>query len=82
MDARDDITPMDSPERCPLTELIRDQCAHCRPPQPAFVEALFDPPDDHDSGRCDVCDQFFGNGEGDWTTHAVDGTYLCSECAE
>ena len=90
MDARHDIVPMDSPERCPRTELIRTQCAHCRPPQLTFVEALFDPPGDEDDvitatfpaqfgGRCMQCDGFFESGE--WISRTGTGDYMCSDCA-
>jgi hypothetical protein len=88
---RDGVTPMDSEERCELTELIKAQCAHCRtPPRPRFVEALFDTPgnDDEDAvvaiftarfdGRCARCDGFFYSG--DWISRTAAGNYWCPEC--
>lgn len=91
MDTRDAHVPMDSPERCQLTELIKSQCAHCRPPAPTFTEALFvTSNDDEDAiiatfparwdGRCAQCDSFFESG--DWVSRTRTGNYLCSECVE
>ena len=87
MDARDGYVPMGSPERCERTELIKSQCAHCRPPEPMFLEALFDAPDDAGTvtfpagfaGRCEECDGFFDTG--DMICRTADGTYICDECA-
>lgn len=87
----DGCIPMDSPERCGLTELVKDQCAHCRPPRPEFTEALFDTPREDDDaivatfparfgGRCAECDGFFESG--DWISRTGSGDYLCSDCAD
>lgn len=88
MDTRDGIVPMNSPQRCELTELIKTQCAHCRPRAPRFREPLFDDPFEHDvvatfvaqySGRCEECDGLFE--VGDWISRTGTGDYLCRDCA-
>lgn len=87
MATRDDRIPMDSPERCPHTELIKTQCAHCRvPPPPEFVEAPFDAPGDNIAvtfraryaGQCIECDGFFECD--DWISRTATGDYVCMEC--
>lgn len=88
MAAPQDIVPLDSSERCPLTELIKTQCAHCRPPAaPVFAHALFDSPGDTGpgpifaaqyAGRCGRCDGFFE--EHDWICRTGTGDYICEEC--
>jgi hypothetical protein len=85
---------MDNPERCPLTELIKSQCAHCRvpPPLPSFAEAPFDIPGDEEDavvaifpaqfegGRCALCDGYFDCG--DMISRTASGEYWCAECTE
>jgi hypothetical protein len=87
MDIHDGTVPMGSPERCELTELIKSQCAHCRPQAPRFREALFDDPFSDDdtatfqarySGRCEQCDGLFE--VGDWIARTGDSDYLCQDC--
>jgi hypothetical protein len=71
---RSEVIPVDSEERCELTELIKTQCAHCRAPrrphQPQFVEAVFAPTPDKDDvivatfqaqwpGKCAECGDYF-----------------------
>lgn len=91
MNIHDDTVPLDSPERCALTELIKTQCAHCRPKPPPFQPAQFDDPgDDYDaasttfqakySGRCELCDGLFH--VGDWISRTSDGDYICCDCLQ
>lgn len=85
--------PMDSDERCFLTELIKTQCAHCRQPsRPVFAEALFTTPDSDDEdndvvatfharypGWCAACERAIH--EGDWIARLGSGAYVCDGCA-
>lgn len=79
-------------ERCALTELLTDQCAHCRQGtrRPRLVTDLFDTPGgDHEiaytftarwPGHCDGCTESFEAGAVISRTH--DGDNLCGDCAE
>lgn len=68
--------------RCELTELLADQCAHCRPKpaKPTFelgyrFTAAWD-------GECSVCDETFTAGERIGRILGGRGDYACSDCCE
>ncbi|HEY9474349.1 MAG TPA: hypothetical protein VIS06_10920 [Mycobacteriales bacterium] len=66
-------------ERCDWTDLLVDQCAHCRPdpPQPAadVVEATAQA---QFNSRCPVCENWIWPGD---PIALVDGVWVCEECA-
>lgn len=73
--------PMDSSERCPLTELIKSQCAHCRrrPHAPMFMEAPPPEPTPAFGWACAACETPFE--EGDEIFRTAHGARLCTDCA-
>lgn len=70
-----------SEARCELTELLADQCAHCRPaPQPLTVaaELIQHRFTAEYTGHCQVCD---GPIEpGDHIGRLATGGYACPDC--
>lgn len=73
--------------RCPVTELLTDQCAHCRPvppPDPAADFLNAEPRNAETTiqarfpGRCADCGEYIQ--EGDDITSSPDG-WVCEGCA-
>ncbi|HEY9390309.1 MAG TPA: hypothetical protein VIR27_11160 [Mycobacteriales bacterium] len=75
-----------STERCPITELLVDQCAHCRPTPPADPVADFLAREPFQAttiqarypGRCPDCGERIN--EGDDITSSPNG-WVCEGCA-
>lgn len=89
--------PMDSPERCERTELIKTQCGHCQPARTQFVEVAapeflgFDMPGGDDDTIVATFPARFGGrcgrcdgffDAGDWIARTSSGDYLCPDCTE
>lgn len=73
-------------DRCPVTELLRAQCAHCRPVDPenglplGHRQGYGRPFRARYPGRCADCREPFA--EGDEITPRTDGSgYVCEGCA-
>ena len=79
-----------SEARCPVTELLTDQCAHCRPAaaEPRSEDPFNDPAGAGPAfeaawpGRCDACDAPFEAGEVIRRLLGRRGGYVCEECWE
>ena len=71
-----------SEERCVMTELLVDQCAHCRPPADPVTDFFADPGrttiQARYPGRCPDCGERIE--EGDEITSSPDG-WVCEGCA-
>lgn len=72
--------------RCPVTELLADQCGHCRLPagSAARTRATFSPPALITTvaagySSCSACDERVDPGD---TIAKVDGVWIHIECAE
>lgn len=73
-------------DRCSVTELLVEQCAHCRPPAPAADP--FDEPtpklgssfEARYPGQCSDCGDRFD--AGDEIRSDLSGGYICADCAE
>lgn len=86
------VDPVTDDQRCTLTELIKEQCAHCKQGtrRPTMVTDLFDGPaggGDHDvvytftaqwPGRCHSCDETFGAGT--TVARTLNGDLICGGC--
>jgi hypothetical protein len=65
-------------ERCDVTELLKDQCAHCRPPAPELLRRIGTPLMAMYRGECLDCGR--GIEPDQWIVRVEGGGYAHEEC--